>query len=156
MPLSYLEEARNTAATFGWSSSNTKHGHGGYMKILVVEDETAIRTMMVSALKRGGYNIVEAQDGAEALRLLGDGLALDALITDIRMPGADGWAVARAYRERYPDLPVLYVTGQADDMLPVPGGVLVGKPFRMSQVLPVLSRLIQLHHAQQGMIAGAA
>ena len=126
------------------------------MKILVVDDETAIRTMMVSALKSAGYDTVDAKDGAEALRLLRSGLRVDALITDIRMPGADGWAVARAYREQVPDLPVLYITGQADEMLPVPGGVLVRKPFRMSQILPILSRLIQLSLSQRGMTAGAA
>ena len=112
------------------------------MNILVAEDETGIRTMMAATLTRVGYNIIEAKDGAEALHLLHSGLMTDALITDIRMPGADGWAVARAYRERFPDLPVLYVTGQTDDMLPVLGGVLIRKPFRMSQLLPVLSELI--------------
>jgi CheY-like chemotaxis protein len=126
------------------------------MQILVVDDETAIRTLVTTVLSRTGYDVVEANDGAEALQLLRSGLVVDALITDIRMPGADGWTVARAYREQFPDLPVLYVTGQADEMLPVPGGVLIQKPFRMSQVLPVLSRLIQLSQSQQGMIAGAA
>lgn len=118
------------------------------MKILVVEDETAIRTMVTFALRRAGYNILEAKDGAEALQLLGTGVAVDALLTDIRMPGADGWAVARAYRKRFPVLPVVYVTGQADELLPVPGGVVIRKPYRMSEVLPVLSRLIQSDRAR--------
>jgi CheY-like chemotaxis protein len=126
------------------------------MQILVVEDETAIRAMVTSTLKHAGYDVVEAKDGVEALQLLRAGLAVDALLTDIRMPGADGWTVAKTYRQQHPDLPVLYVTGQADEILPVPGGVLIQKPFRMSQILPVLSRLIQLSHAQRGLIAGAA
>ncbi len=118
------------------------------MKILIVDDEHGIRTMIATTLKRVGYDIIEATDGAEALHLLRGGLVVDALITDIRMPGADGWAVAKAYREQYPELPVLYITGQADDILPVPGGVLIQKPFRMSQVLPVLSNLISSSDTQ--------
>ncbi len=124
------------------------------MKILVVEDEIAIRAMVTSALKRAGYDIVEAKDGAEALRFLGAGLIVDALLTDIRMPEVDGWAVARAYRKQFPDLPVVYVTGQTDDFLPLPGGVLIQKPYRISEVLLILSRLIQSDRTQWGEIEG--
>jgi hypothetical protein len=46
--------------------------------------------------------------------------------------------VARAYRERFPDLPVLYVTGYAEQMQPVPGGIVLSKPYRMAQVIGVL------------------
>ena len=66
------------------------------------------------------------------------GLRVDALLTDIRLPGANGWAVARAFRERFPDLPVLYVTGYAEQMQPVPGGIIISKPYRMAQVIGVL------------------
>ena len=126
------------------------------MKILIVDDELGIRTMVASTLKRIGYDTIVASDGAEALQLLGCGLVVDALITDIRMPGADGWAVARAYREQLPELPVLYVTGQTDDMLPVPGGVLIKKPFRMSQILTALSTFTQSDALQWRGMAGAA
>ena len=126
------------------------------MKILVVEDETAIRMMVTSALRKVGYDVAEAKDGADALRLLQAGLTIDTLLTDVRMPGADGWTVARAYREQFPKLPVLYVTGQADTMLPVPGGVLIKKPFRMSQILTVLSTFTQSDGSQWRGMAGAA
>jgi CheY-like chemotaxis protein len=66
------------------------------------------------------------------------GIAVDALLTDIRMPEANGWEVAKAYRERFPDLPVLYVTGYAEQMQPVPGGIILSKPYRMSQVISLL------------------
>jgi CheY-like chemotaxis protein len=72
------------------------------------------------------------------LRLLQAGIAVDALLTDVRMPEASGWEVARAYRERFPDLPVLYVTGYSEQMQPVPGGIIISKPYRMSQVVSVL------------------
>jgi CheY-like chemotaxis protein len=107
-------------------------------KILVVEDDPFIREMAVTGLEDAGYEAIEATNGGEALRLLHAGIAVDALLTDVRMPEANGWEVARAYRERFPDLPVLYVTGYAEQMQPVPGGIIISKPYRMSQVVSVL------------------
>ncbi len=109
------------------------------MKILVVEDDPFIREMAVSGLEEAGYEALEASSGGDALRLLQAGIALDALLTDVRMPEANGWEVARAYRERFPDLPVLYVTGYAEQMQPVPGGIVLSKPYRMAQVIDVLA-----------------
>ena len=81
------------------------------MNVLVVEDDPFVREMAVAGLEDAGFEVIEAASGGEALELLQAGITLDALLTDIRLPGADGWAVAKAYRERFPDLPVLYVTG---------------------------------------------
>ena len=81
------------------------------MKILVVEDDPFVREMALAGLEEAGFEVIEAGSGDDALRLLQAGIAFDALLTDIRLPGANGRAVARAYRERFPDLPVLYVTG---------------------------------------------
>jgi len=92
----------------------------------------------MTGLEDAGYEAIEAASGGEALRLLHAGIAVDALLTDIRMPEANGWEVARAYRERFPDLPVLYVTGYAEQMQPVPGGIIISKPYRMSQVVSAL------------------
>jgi CheY-like chemotaxis protein len=109
------------------------------MKVLVVEDDPFVREMAVAGLEDGGFEVVEAASGDDALRLLQTGIILDALLTDIRLPGANGWAVARAYREHFPELPVLYVTGYAEQMQPVPGGIILSKPYRMAQVIGVLA-----------------
>jgi CheY-like chemotaxis protein len=109
------------------------------MKVLVVEDDPFVREMAVAGLEDAGFEVIEAASGDNALRLLQTGLAVDALLTDIRLPGANGWVVARAYRERFPDLPVLYVTGYAEQMQPVPGGIIISKPYRMAQVIGVLA-----------------
>ncbi len=58
------------------------------------------------------------------------------------MPEANGWEVARVYRQRFPDLPVVYVTGYAEQMQPVPGGVVISKPYRMAQLADLLNALI--------------
>ena len=108
------------------------------MKVLVVEDDPFVREMAVAGLEDARFEVIEAASGSETLRLLHAGIAVDALLTDIRLPGANGWAVARAYRERFPDLPVLYVTGYAEQMQPVSGGIIISKPYRMAQVIGVL------------------
>lgn len=100
-----------------------------------------VRDMAVTGLEEAGYEIFEAATGGQALKLLQAGIAVDALLTDIRMPEANGWEVARAYREHFPDLPVLYMTGYAEQMQPVSGGIILSKPYRMSQVISLLKTL---------------
>ncbi|WP_162003510.1 response regulator [Microvirga tunisiensis] len=109
------------------------------MKVLVVEDDPFVREMAVAGLEEAGFEIIDTASGSEALRLLQGGITLDALLTDVRLPGTSGWVVARAYRERFPDLPVLYVTGYAEQMQPVAGGIILSKPYRMAQVIGVLA-----------------
>ena len=108
------------------------------MKVLVVEDDPFVREMAVTGLEDVGFEVTQAASGGQALGLLQAGIAIDVLLTDIRLPGADGWTVAKAYRERFPDLPVLYVTGYAERMQPVPGGIILSKPYRMAQVIGIL------------------
>lgn len=108
------------------------------MRILVVEDDAFVRDMAVSGLEDAGFEVIEAVDGGQALRLLNTEIAIDALLTDVRMPGASGWEVAKAYRRQFPDLPVMYVTGYSEQMDPVTGGVILPKPYRLSQVISIL------------------
>ncbi len=86
------------------------------MKVLIAEDDPFVRDMAVSQLEDAGFGVIEAADGGQALKLLQTGIAVDALLTDVRMPEANGWEVAKAYRKRSPDLPVIYVTGYAEQM----------------------------------------
>lgn len=108
------------------------------MRVLVVEDDAFVRDMAVSGLEEAGFEVIEAADGGQALRLLDTEIAIDALLTDIRMPETNGWEVAKAYRRRFPDLPVMYVTGYSERMDPVTGGIVLPKPYRLSQVISIL------------------
>ena len=112
--------------------------HADAMKVLVVEDDPFVREMAVTGLENAGFVVTEAASGGEALNFLHAGIAVDALLTDIHLPGADGWTVAKAYRERFPNLPVLSVTGYAERTQPVPGGIILSKPYRMAQVIGIL------------------
>lgn len=80
-------------------------------RILVAEDDEAVRSFVVRALEHRGHGVEEVEDGLEALELLDAGARYDLLITDIVMPGLDGIALALKVARDVPDLPVLLMTG---------------------------------------------
>ena len=79
-------------------------------RVLVVDDETDVRQVMMRMLSSAGYSVCTANDGEEALRVL-EKEPIDLVITDIAMPKADGMTVLRKVRERNEELPVLLVAG---------------------------------------------
>jgi two-component system cell cycle sensor histidine kinase/response regulator CckA len=80
--------------------------------LLLVEDEPAVRRLAARALRRGGWEVVEAASGSEALDLPAATLAL--VVSDVIMPGLDGPALVRALRARQPGLPAILISGYAD------------------------------------------
>lgn len=102
-------------------------------RILVVEDEFLVRDMIVHELALAGFEVQEAGSAEEALMLQFD--RLDLLFTDIRLPGIDGWRLAEEIRIRYSNVPVIYASGYADRMTPLPRSKFLQKPYLPSQVL---------------------
>lgn len=82
-------------------------------KILVAEDDESVRAFVARALKMDRHEVVEASDGQEGLERLQRG-AFDLLLSDIRMPSMDGIALAHAARRKCPDMPIVLMTGYAD------------------------------------------
>jgi two-component system cell cycle sensor histidine kinase/response regulator CckA len=81
--------------------------------VLVVDDDSSTRSSMQRVLERQGYQVVVAADGIEALRLLQEThVAVDLLVTDVQMPGMAGDALVSQIRRSWPDLPVLFVSGE--------------------------------------------
>lgn len=83
-------------------------------RILIVDDEDAIRSFADRVLRDAGYETRVTVDGASALRLVEAGESFDLLLTDLHMPEMAGDELARRVRLLHPDLCVLYVTGFAD------------------------------------------
>src|SRR5436190_17745206 len=81
-------------------------------RILLADDESTSRETLAEVLREEGYEIDTAADGLEALAALGD-KTYDVVITDLRMPGADGLAVLRRVREIAPQTLVLLITAYA-------------------------------------------
>ncbi|ARR53328.1 response regulator [Rhizorhabdus wittichii DC-6] len=81
--------------------------------IFVVDDDKRIAGQYEQALRDAGYAVVVTHSAEQLLALVEGAAAPAALITDIRLPGASGWTLARDMRQRFPELPVLYISGDS-------------------------------------------
>ncbi|MEU4423466.1 PAS domain-containing protein [Actinoplanes sp. NPDC024001] len=121
---------------------------GDGWRILVVEDEEAVRDIVCRLLRKSGYQVFAAANPAEALRLCRDeDLAYDVLLTDVIMPGMSGTQLAAELRRDRPGLPVLFMSGYTSG--PAPGGQelpadapLIRKPFETQTLLNEVHRLV--------------
>lgn len=111
--------------------------------ILVVEDEPAVRGLFTEALRRDGYHVLEARNGAEALQVFDqvDG-AIDVLVTDMRMPYVGGGELASRLKARRPGLRMLFVSGYASDVELGPNTALLQKPFVRADLLHAIRELL--------------
>ena len=90
-------------------------GAGRGETVLVVDDESSIRMLVVELLDELGYASIEAEDGAAGLRILRSGVPIDLLVTDVGMPGGiTGRHLADAARSLHPELRVLFITGYTE------------------------------------------
>jgi DNA-binding response OmpR family regulator len=84
-------------------------------RILIAEDEDAIRNLIARALRQDGHDVITAIDGAQALDVLArEKGAFELLLTDIRMPVMDGITLAHAAARNHPDVTIVLMTGYAD------------------------------------------
>ena len=103
--------------------------------VLVVEDDLMVRRLAVKALSREGYRVLELDSGSEALAKIHELVgSLNLLVTDVVMPGTSGTEVARQFCLLSPGLPVLFMSGYADEILAREGvqgqhTSFIGKPF---------------------------
>ena len=109
-------------------------------RILIAEDEEALRAFIVRALMQDGHEVVATADGGEALDVLTrDQGRFDLLLTDIRMPVMDGIALALAAARDWPELMILLMTGYADQRERAQGldaliHDVIAKPFSLSDI----------------------
>jgi CheY-like chemotaxis protein len=83
-------------------------------RVLVVDDEPAVRQVTARLLERAGYAVTQAADGYEAMNVLEGSQEFDTCVVDMAMPGIDGSELVRRMRARGIDIPVLMVSGYAD------------------------------------------
>ena len=122
-------------------------------RIMVVDDEDAIREVIADILRDAGYAVVTARHGADALHVLdhddSDGGGIQAILLDMRMPVMDGWKFARAYRQRPgPHAPLIVMTAaqHAEQWCQeVLGAACLPKPFDVDAVLACVAE--QVHQA---------
>ena len=79
--------------------------------ILVVDDDSVLRRLLATVLKLRGFRVMVAEDGVQALEVLGEKAhAVDLVLADIIMPQMDGWSLLEAIQSSYPELPVILLT----------------------------------------------
>lgn len=120
-------------------------------RILVVDDDPHIRELIGHFLRQEGFEIVEAIDGLDALRMLAD-VKADMVILDIMMPGMDGWELCRKLREQT-DLPLLMLTAKGEASQIVKGFTLgtddyLVKPFDPTVLVARVKSLFRRYRIQ--------
>jgi CheY-like chemotaxis protein len=116
--------------------------------VLLVEDDAAVRRVAEALLRRHGYVVTVAEDGAQALELLTTGtLPIDLLLTDVVMPRMNGRELVERARDFRPDLRVLFASGYTDDDMLRRGVAadrvdLLEKPFTAAELLARVRRAL--------------
>ncbi len=120
------------------SDALVESGHGE--TVLVIDDEAAVRMLIVDVLSEAGYRALDAHDGPSGLKILQSDQRIDLLITDVGLPGGfNGRQVADAARTTRPTLKVLFITGYAENAVIGNGHLDAGmqvitKPFAMTSL----------------------
>jgi len=121
--------------------------------ILLVEDEDMVRAVAERALTRQGYTVVTASEGEEALGLLAAQASgeeqFDMIVSDVVMPNMDGPTMARHVRKEYPDLPILFMSGYAEEQLRKSIDLdkvnFLPKPFSVAQIAEAVGETLAEH-----------
>lgn len=128
------------------------------LKILVVDDESRMRKLVKDFLTKSNYDVVEAEDGSQALDIFFESKDIALVILDVMMPKIDGWQVCREIRE-YSKVPIIMLTAKADERDELQGFQLgvdeyISKPFSpkilVARVEAILRRTNQI--ATDGML----
>ena len=112
----------------------------GAGRVLLVEDEDAVRSFAIEALKRQGYEVLEATTGAEALEVMDEtDQPVDLVISDVIMPEMDGPSMYKVMRQTNPDLKIIFMSGYPDDAFknsldPDAKFAFLQKPFSLAQL----------------------
>ena len=114
------------------------------MKILVIDDEPLVASVVAEALQSEGHHVIVAGSGEEGLRAI-EQSPLDAVFLDIKMPGMDGIEVLRRIRARDPDLQVIILTGwastsQIDEARRLGVTDIISKPVPLQNLSRALAR----------------
>jgi two-component system cell cycle sensor histidine kinase/response regulator CckA len=119
--------------------------------VLLVEDEAMVRAVAERALTRHGYTVLTAENGEEALEILGREGRVELLISDVVMPTMDGPTTVRAARKMHADLPILFISGYAEEQLrksiDIPNVAFLAKPFSVQQLAEAVREVMELSKA---------
>jgi CheY-like chemotaxis protein len=114
--------------------------------VLLAEDEPMLRQVVRATLQHAGYDVIEAADGNAGLEILQSDNPIDILLTDVKMPGMNGYQLAEAGLSLRPALKVMLMTGYADEAIPdiirdssIP---ILRKPFNFANLASSIRQVI--------------
>ncbi len=133
--------------------SRQKARNGKLGRVLIVDDEAQVRKPISVSLTKAGYEVVEAEDGEQAIKTLGSDdhpLMVDTILCDVRMPKINGTEAIAYFRRQYPSVPVVVLTGYPDVDMAVSlmkQGVLdyLVKPVSKEELLRVIAGSVDQH-----------
>jgi len=114
-------------------------------KILLVDDDSAIRRLLLRVLSGEGYSVLTAVNGEEALEFA-SAAKFDLVLLDLNMPAKDGWETFEELSELHPLLPVIVITARPNQIFPALAagvGALLEKPLDFTRLLEEIPRLLQ-------------
>lgn len=121
---------------------------GAKRLVLVVDDEQGLRDLVCRTLQSEGYNTLEAVHGADALRVMETApQPVNLVVTDVVMPGMDGRELGRRLSQRWPDLPILYISAyDVNDIFrrgsPHSSAPFLQKPFQLEELVTTVRDLL--------------
>ena len=140
----HRQEAR--AGRSSGPSKEKKDELWGSGTVLLVEDEPMVRSVAERALTRHGYTVVTAENGEDALEIVGRGEPITLLISDVVMPGMDGPTMVREARKTRPELKILFMSGYAEEQLrksiDIENVNFLPKPFSVTDLAAAARRAI--------------
>ena len=119
---------------------------GPQPRLLLVEDDQLVRRSLARWLGAEGFEVLAVADGEEALSVLASSADFACVVSDISMPRLDGEQLARALSERYPDLPLILVSGNRSpslDLIAKPSRAFVPKPLTQLELRLAIARVMQ-------------
>ncbi len=116
-------------------------------RILIADDELNIRKVLSATLRREGYEVLTAKDGAEAIELLGSG-KIQVVVTDLKMPRGDGIEVLQYVQHHRPQIPVIIITAHgtiSNAVEALKSGALdyITKPFDKAELIQTIAKAVR-------------
>lgn len=142
----FLPVAKGGVAEDEPTSEALHHGDG--QTVLLVEDDASVRLLVRDVLNELGYKAVEAAEASSAIALLEGGSKFDLMVTDVGLPGMNGRQLAEVARQHLPDLPILFVTGYAENASVRAGFLgtnmhMITKPFQIEHLSSKIDQMLK-------------
>src|SRR5271170_155011 len=135
----------NSASPSPASASTPKISSAGKKKILLVDDDSAIRKILLRLLSEEGYSVLPAANGVEALEFASVA-KFDLVLLDLNMPQKNGWETFEQLTSQDPLLPVIVITARPNQLFPALAsgvGALLEKPLDFARLLETIYSLLE-------------